>query len=260
MQKQFRFLLFIVLLIILSVVILILKEHYSKEHFYQNKELHLDFSNKKKISEARMIFMDSIIRAAQYSNYRIQKQRKKLIKIKNYYKDKKKLGGVYQYWFTTLIKDFNVGEFDLKDSLLVQQALEELNLKVQIVPVRLTVAQAILESSWGESRFAKEGNAYFGIHCYTTGCGMKFDSRESKVYVKSYNSLQESVDDYMHFLNTKPGTKNFRLARQVYFESEKRDILQLARGLDSYSEIGGNYQKILKGLLRDYIPDHIDDY
>lgn len=260
MQKQFRFLLFIIALIILFIVLLNLKEYYSKANYYQNRELDLDFSHKKKIEEDRILFVDSIVRAAQFSNSKIQKHRKNLLKVQNYFKEKKKLRGVYKHWFSQLSEKYHVNEINLEDTILVQQALDELNLRVQIVPVRLTLAQAILESSWGESRFAKEGNAYFGIHCYSAGCGIKFGSKNSKVYVKSYRSMQESVEDYMHFLNIKPGQKNFRLSRQVYFESEKRDILQLARGLDSYSEIGSNYQKILRSLFRNYIPDEIEDY
>ena len=31
------------------------------------------------------------------------------------------------------------------------------------MPINLVVAQAILESSWGQSRFAREGNNLFGI-------------------------------------------------------------------------------------------------
>lgn len=260
MRNQHKFLFFVAFIILASVVFRNIRDNYSKKNYYKNKELNLDFSNKKRISENRLLFMDSIVRAAQYSNFNILKKRKKYIKLLEFYQERKKLRGVYRHWFENMISEYSVEVSDMNDSLLVQQALNELGLKVQIVPVRLALAQAILESAWGGSRFAKEGNSYFGIHCYSEGCGMKFGNKKSKIYVKSYPSLESSVLDYMHFLNTKPGPGNFRLARQMYFESEEKDILQLTAGLDSYSEIGGDYQKILRDLIRNYVPDHIEDY
>lgn len=260
MQNQLKFLFFLILLITISVVFWNIKSKNTKETFYKNKQLNLDFSGKKKILDERLLFIDSIVRAAQFSNYTIIQKRNKFQKVKKYYQKKNNLRGVYKHWFEKLVEEYSVEILDLKDSLLMQQALNELDLKVQIVPVRLTLAQAILESAWGESRFAREGNAYFGIHCYSEGCGMNFGSGKSNVYVKTYPDLETSVFDYMHFLNAKPGPKNFRLARQTYFNSDKQDILQLAAGLDSYSEIGGNYQKIIRDLIRNYIPNEIEDY
>ena len=36
----------------------------------------------------------------------------------------------------------------------------------EYVPSELVLAQAILESNWGNSRFAKEGNNYFGMRTW----------------------------------------------------------------------------------------------
>ena len=44
--------------------------------------------------------------------------------------------------------------------------------RVDIIPISLVLAQAANESSWGESRFAKKGNNYFGMWCYTPKCGI----------------------------------------------------------------------------------------
>ena len=40
------------------------------------------------------------------------------------------------------------------------------------MPVSLTPSQAAIESAWGSSRFAVEGNNLFGQWCYKTGCGI----------------------------------------------------------------------------------------
>ena len=50
--------------------------------------------------------------------------------------------------------------------------LDELLIKVDKVPVSLALAQAAIESGWGTSRFAQEGNALFGQWTYD-GEGIK---------------------------------------------------------------------------------------
>ena len=43
-----------------------------------------------------------------------------------------------------------------------KQDLEELLLRMDMIPVSIALAQAAKESGWGTSRFALEGNAIFG--------------------------------------------------------------------------------------------------
>lgn len=261
MLDKFKFLLFFILVFVLIAIIYFI--HYEKDmkSFYQKKELNLDFSDKKAVSSQKMVFMENIIRAAQYSNYNIIQERSELEKYQKAYSNAGDLSKFQKINLIDLANNYGIEtDFESLTENKFQDIFDELKLKIQIVPVRLTLAQAIIESAWGTSRFAKEGNAYFGIHCYEEGCGMPFGSGKSKVFVKTYPDLTTSVVDYMLFLNAKPGPKNFRLAREVYFESAKSDIFQLANGLDSYSEIGGDYQKIIRDLIQNYIPEEIKNY
>ncbi|MDZ7684220.1 MAG: glucosaminidase domain-containing protein [Gammaproteobacteria bacterium] len=50
--------------------------------------------------------------------------------------------------------------------------IAELLQRVDVVPASLVIAQAAKESGWGTSRFAREGNNFFGIWCFYEGCGM----------------------------------------------------------------------------------------
>jgi len=237
--------------------------HYEKDmkKFYEEKKLHLNFNGKKDISADRMVFMEKIIRATQFANYRIEEKRKQLHKYNLAFSKNASLSKFQKINIKEL-----ADEFDVKlDSLNLSTAkwasvLDELSLRIQIVPVRLALAQAIIESAWGESRFVKEGNAYFGIHCYDEGCGIPFGNKSQKVFVKSYPDLQSSVDDYIYFLNTKPGQKKFRMSRHIYFKSKDKNLDNLISGLDSYSEYGENYERTIKDLLKNYIPNHIEDY
>lgn len=74
----------------------------------------------------------------------------------------------------------------------------------------LTIAQAILESGWGESTLAKKANAIFGIKANSSWTGKKypiktaeyFDGKKTTVtaYFRAYESWQESVVDHGDFL------------------------------------------------------------
>ena len=78
------------------------------------------------------------------------------------------------------------------------------------VPVSVLIAQAALESGWGQS---VKGNAYFGIkRTASTQRGVEFGTTEyvrgEKVSVRdsfrAYASFAEAAEDYGRFLNTNP--------------------------------------------------------
>ena len=99
----------------------------------------------------------------------------------------------------------------LVDSLFANDSEDLLN-RVDFIPSKLVLAQAIVESEWGKSRFAIEGNNYFGIHCYKPGCGMA-PAGATGFWLESYPSVAEGVRGYLLFLNTKRSMKRFRNIR-----------------------------------------------
>ena len=50
-----------------------------------------------------------------------------------------------------------------------REIVNELMLRVDVLPVSLALAQAANESAWGTSRFALQGNNIFGQWCYEPG-------------------------------------------------------------------------------------------
>lgn len=91
----------------------------------------------------------------------------------------------------------------------------ELLRRVDVVPPSLALAQAALESGWGRSRFARQGNALFGQWSWTRGSGLEPAAREpgASHEVRSFASLLQSVTAYMHTLNTHPAYAEFRARR-----------------------------------------------
>jgi len=261
MHEKTKFYIFLIAIIALLIAVLWMKKIYSPQYYYANRKLQLDFSNKKSLSDEKKIFIIKIVRGAQLSNDKILKERALLRKIKRQYQQRQKIYVSTREQMEKLMKKYAVKINEKrKEEDEIERVLDELDMRVQIVPVRLAVAQAIIESAWGNSRFAKQGHAYFGIHCYQPGCGIPFGSVEKKVYVKSYKNLQASIEDYMLFLNSMRATRKFREVRKDYLSSSTKNIIHLAESLTAYSEIGGEYHQILAALFKKNIPNHIEDY
>jgi uncharacterized FlgJ-related protein len=101
------------------------------------------------------------------------------------------------------------------------------------IPEEIALAQAIVESGWGTSRFAKEGNALFGMRTWdlTLPHLKPLGNSNAKFGVKKYNSWCHSVKDYLWNLNTSPYYSEFRKLRD-----SKASIPVLLDTLDKYSE------------------------
>ena len=54
----------------------------------------------------------------------------------------------------------------MKEYKLKEYSIEKLLQKVDKIPVSLALAQAAIESGWGTSRFAIEGNALYGQYIW----------------------------------------------------------------------------------------------
>lgn len=125
--------------------------------------------------------------------------------------------------------------------------------RVDIIPADLALAQGALESAWGESRFAREGNNYFGHWCFVPGCGLVPQSRSEGAHheVARFSSADESVRRYMHNLNSHPSYAKLRLIREA---ARQRGApfsgSELAAGLSGYSGLGDDYITMLRNLIR----------
>jgi Bax protein len=125
-------------------------------------------------------------------------------------------------------------------------------LRADFVPVSLALAQAAIESGWGTSRFALQGNALFGQWAWQKDAGLKpARASNSEAVVRSFPNLFGSVRAYMHNLNTHPRYAAFRARRHLLRGRTQSDLgYQLSNFLDGYAEIGEVYVAKLKTLIR----------
>ncbi len=122
--------------------------------------------------------------------------------------------------------------------------LDTLLFRVDIIPPSLALAQAAMESGWGTSYFAQEGNALFGEWTWNEEEGILPRSRdEGKTHrIKSFEYLLESVRSYMVNLNRH---KSYRDLRDRRAELRDHNLMvtgtALAPALIDYSERGADY-------------------
>lgn len=142
----------------------------------------------------------------------------------------------------------------LDDTELAERLLR----RVDTIPVALALAQAAVESGWGTSRFARQGNAMFGQWAWTESAGMRpLAASNDRAVVRSFGSLLESVRAYMHNLNTHQNYKRFRDARyRLKPQTEAVKARRLAAYLDSYAEIGQAYVEKLLVIISSNNFDH----
>ena len=122
------------------------------------------------------------------------------------------------------------------------------------VVVAISVAQAILESDWGRSRFAVEGNNYYGI-IETDDTEPHMKSKNSNVLLKKYGNKCESVADYIALLNASSAFVEYRQLRLQQYITDNVDVFLIIETLENYA-IDPEYTKkllsVTLGLFQKY--------
>ncbi|MGK2872260.1 MAG: glucosaminidase domain-containing protein [Alphaproteobacteria bacterium] len=157
------------------------------------------------------------------------------------------LYAVNKTWLINLAADYGLADFDPGNGDWV-----ELLRRVDTVPPSLALAQAALESGWGTSRFAQQGNAVFGQMSWKTGSGIVPAGRDPDAAheVRRFAQLSESVGAYLHNLNTHRHYAKFRMRRAAAHASGKIPSgMELANYLDRYSEEGRKYIDEVRGII-----------
>ena len=121
------------------------------------------------------------------------------------------------------------------------------------VPYEMIVAQAALETGWGTSRFAVEGNNLFGIrtwdkdtpHMIPTGMGTKWPGWGVRIFASKCGSVKE----YIRLLNEHPAYEDFRKARtNFHVKNLEPDPLVLIQNIDKFSTTA-DYDKRVRRII-----------
>lgn len=139
------------------------------------------------------------------------------------------------------------------------------NYKTYNILPSITIAQAILESNWGESRLSSEFNNLFGIKAHNSWKGKSVSVETSEHYdtvivdkFRSYKSKHDSIKDHAKFLSENPRYKNV-FSKNTYIEQAQ--ALEEA-GYSTVSDENGNltYKKLLIELIQQYNLQLLDSF
>lgn len=208
----------------------------------------------------KRIFFRALAPLALRSNELILRDRSRVVELGKQLTASGELSGDDHAWLGQLAVRYGV----VKDegAVIDRKALDELMVRVDVVPVSLVLSQCAEESGWGTSRFAAEGNALFGQWSWG-GKGIKPEQQREGMgdyRIAAFESPLGSVMAYMMNLNTHAAYAALRARRaQMRADGKRISGWDLAETLDKYSERGAAYVDSLHGIMRVNKLDPADD-
>lgn len=205
-------------------------------------------------NERKRLFLKMILPLALLINDSILQDRTRVERYRDRLESGDTLKARERTWLNDRFAAYKVDPGDFKSLLY----------RVDIVPASLVLAQAAVESGWGTSRFAREGNALFGQWTWSKNenDGIVPENRiEGKTHmIKAFQTPVDAVSSYMRNLNTHRAYRDLRKIRASFRKSDTKITgSALAEGLEAYSEKGYAYVKLIKQIIRTNRLGGLDD-
>ena len=140
----------------------------------------------------------------------------------------------------------------MKEYKVQNKSIDDLLIKVDAIPVSIALSQAAVESGWGTSRFAYEGNALYGQYIWKRGEGIVPEERneDDRHEIKSFKNLKSSVSSYMKNLNSNFHYEEFRINRFIMrVNGIPLNGIKLSEFLYNYST-DENYPNKIRGIIK----------
>jgi len=194
------------------------------------------------VEKRKAIFFKAVLPLILKVNEQTRTNRRRLWKIRYRQATGLPVAAVDRLWLVVMSERYGVKRGDMN----------ALFKRIDIVPPSLALAQAAEESGWGTSRFVQEGNAIFGQWTSSAHGALEPKGRDDgKTHgIKVFASLIDSVEAYVHNLNTHRAYREFRATRSVLRRvGAPLDGLVLAAKLKRYSERGWDYVLTLRSII-----------
>ena len=207
-------------------------------------------ADKLPIDLKKRLFVQAILPLILTSNELIQEERDLVLEFQN--KGFQNLTQSEKQWLELLCVKYRViSEEDLRP--VEAKDINSLLKKVDIIPISLAVSQTALESGWGTSRFAQQGNALFGQMSWGKDVikPVGQDPKHGRRGIKIYDTPFSSVRSYMHNLNAHYAYEDFRDRRaQIRSAGREPTGTELAATLLMYSTRREEYVDHVVSMIR----------
>jgi len=156
--------------------------------------------------------------------------------------------------------------YNADDSLFIQKMkkrlrsddIDEMIHRLHPQPVSIILAQTAIESGWGTSRFCREANNLFGIWSFSASdkrIAAAVQRNDKTIYLKKYDSLTESLIDYLYTIGRSTAFIKFREIR-----AKSQNTYRLIWFLDKYSEKRMSYIVTLRNTIEKNDLTKFDSY
>ncbi|MHB1216970.1 MAG: glucosaminidase domain-containing protein [Alphaproteobacteria bacterium] len=201
-----------------------------------------DLATVESATARKALFFRTLLPLMLDANEAVLRDRARLIALEQRLAAGETISSREQAWLERLTQRYEV------DGVNFQQLLR----RVDAVPPSLAMAQAAIESGWGTSRFAREGQALFGQKVFNPDAGMTPASGDEDDYqIRAFNGLAEGVRAYVYNLNTHNAYREFRDRRAgLRVQNRPLDGYELAATISKYSERGPDYIRDVRAMIQ----------
>ncbi len=204
-----------------------------------------DFKSFSDVKEKKLAFFSYMLPMVREANAIVMQDREFLLRMENLDK--------YSTRDTERLLDLRSRYKMSATNAVDTTQIDELLKRVDIVPTSLILAQSANESAWGTSRFAMDANNYFGIWCFSKGCGLTPMNRDEGLHheVARFDSIKAGIVHYIHTINTHTAYEELRsIRRELRLKNEALSGIEMAEGLLKYSERGPAYVHEIQAMIR----------
>ena len=194
------------------------------------------------IVEAKAKFISAVLPSILIAKYHIEEGRKKITML-----SKKERWSVTDSSFYLNLK-----------TRYKAKGMDDLIFRMRTLPNSIVLAQAAVESGWGQSRFFLKANNLFGIWSFNKNepriAAVRIRGNK-RIYLRSYQDMPQSIINYFEILSRSKAYWSLRKARL-----QTSDPLQLLPHLKNFSERRTLYTNQLKNVILLNKLKHYDHY
>lgn len=189
-------------------------------------------------NERKALFITAVLPAVLEVNQRVLADREHLLALR----DKLEWSAIERMWIEDLSERYNTSP----------DRIDELLLRVDIVPPSMAIAQGGVESGWGTSFAAREGNSLFGQIQATGRHSVSVPWQPGRGMPQPFSNIGEATEAYIANLNTHPAYAAFRRERAALrARGSQLDGYHLIGTLLRYSELGQRYVQFVREIMRE---------
>jgi Bax protein len=198
--------------------------------------------------ERKRLFYQTMMPLILMENERVRKERRWLTDILARHDAGQSVSAVEAAWVEAL-----ADRYGARGDAFSAAGRDDLLQRVDGIPPSLALAMAALESGWGTSRFAGQGNNVFGHWTFRPGTGLVPRDRPAgaSYELAVFPDLATSFRAFLHNLNTHWAYEDFRSLRaRIEHPDSPGGAIRLARSLLRYSTRGEAYCADLVRVMR----------